>query len=342
MLEKVSRFLVESKPIRSASTLKSYSVYLSQYVHFCAGESMAWEDPRALARWLSALTLAGKRNGYTCITCFFAWAVQEGLCSRNPATALPRPRPHRPLVYRPLEQEEISRLLDVLDEDVLAARVRPRWKLAAARLRLVMLLMLGLGLRPGEVLGITMSNLDLKARRLLVRRKGGDMAQLEIGEALLPALSQWVGLRASVALPDEPALLVSWSGSGITAQEIRDEFASLCKRSGVKLEKGGLHQLRHASASWLLRQGKNLSEIASYLGHHSLTSTDSYLRYHFGSPAASGQEILASLKLARFSKADAGRPGAAADRHAALESPNLGGRGLPAAPAPALSRKAVD
>jgi len=341
MLEKVSRFLVESKPIRSVSTLKSYSVYLSQYVHFCAGESMSWEDPRALARWLSALTRAGKRNGYTCISCFFAWAVQEGLCSRNPATALPRPRPHRPLVYRPLEQEEITRLLDLLDEDVLAARVRPRWKLASARLRLVMLLMLGLGLRPGEVLGITTANLDLKGRRLLVRRKGGDMVQLEIGEALLPALSQWVGLRASVALPDEPALIVSWSGSGITAQELRDEFASLCKRSGVKLEKGGLQQLRHASASWLLRQGKNISEIASYLGHHSLTSTDSYLRYHFGSPAKSGQEILVSLKLARFSESDAGSTGAGVLTDSPAPSAPAGGRGLPAAPAPSSFRKGV-
>jgi site-specific recombinase XerD len=70
-------------------------------------------------------------------------------------------------------------------------------------------------------------------------------------------------------------LFIGMYGRRMEAQSLADRLKILKTKAKIKTP-GGLHALRHSIATHLLNQGMNLPQIATFLGHSSLESTQIY------------------------------------------------------------------
>jgi site-specific recombinase XerD len=141
----------------------------------------------------------------------------------------------------------------------------------------ILLLLARLGLRAGEVVGITLDDIDWRAGVLLVTGKASQADTLplpaDVGEALADyvrhgrARTSSRHLFITVRAPFTK-LALNTSISGIVERA--------CQRSGI--EPFGPHRLRHAVACDLLADGASLTEIGQLLRHHSQRATAIYAK----------------------------------------------------------------
>jgi site-specific recombinase XerD len=147
------------------------------------------------------------------------------------------------------------------------------------RLRGLIVTMWRAGLRIQEALALTESDLDQRRGSLLVRRgKGGRRREVCMDawgwEQLLP----WIELRRE--LPVGPLLCVingTTRGRNWSTAAARAELRRTAAAAGVR-RRFAPHQLRHAHAVEMAREGVPLIVIRRQLGHSNLGITSIYLQ----------------------------------------------------------------
>jgi site-specific recombinase XerD len=150
------------------------------------------------------------------------------------------------------------------------------------------------GLRVQEALSLGERDLDARRGSLLVRSgKGGRRREIGMDPWGWEQLRPW--LDARVELPVGPLFCIidgptrgrSWSTAGV-----RVEFRRLAAEAGVR-RRFAPHQLRHAHAVELAREGVPLNVIQRQLGHANLGTTSIYLQ------GIDTEEIIATVHARR-------------------------------------------
>ena len=165
-----------------------------------------------------------------------------------------------------LTATQVQRLLDSVD----------RSSDAGVRDYAIMVLVARLGLRSIEIARLELGDVDWRAGELMVRGKGHRRDRLplpaEVGEALAGYLSRGrnpAGARHLFLTCKAPR-------GPIRADLVGDVVERACRRAG--LPPVGPHQLRHALAGELLRQGAGLLAISQVLRHQDLATTALYAK----------------------------------------------------------------
>jgi integrase len=149
-------------------------------------------------------------------------------------------------------------------------------RLHGVRLRGLIVVLWRAGLRIQEALTLTEADLDRRRGSLLVRRgKGGRRRQVGMDDWAWEQLEPW--LTARIELPVGPLFCVvngptrgrPWSAAAART-ELRHE-------AGVR-RRFAPHQLRHAHAVEMAREGVPLIVIQRQLGHTNLGITSIYLQ----------------------------------------------------------------
>jgi site-specific recombinase XerD len=149
----------------------------------------------------------------------------------------------------------------------------------AVRLRALIVVLWRAGLRISEALALSESDLDLHRGAILVRRgKGGKRREVGMDRWAWEQLGPWLQLRA--ALPVGALFCVlrgptagrPWAPAGV-----RSQLHHAAARAGVR-RRFAPHQLRHAHAVEMSREGVPLLVIQRQLGHADLAITSVYLR----------------------------------------------------------------
>jgi site-specific recombinase XerD len=147
------------------------------------------------------------------------------------------------------------------------------------RLRAMIIVLWRAGLRIHEALALAELDLDPRHGSLLVRNgKGGKRREVGMDEWGWEQLRPW--LSARVELPVGPLFCIidgptcgrPWASAGV-----RRELRRLGTRAGVR-RRFAPHQLRHAHALELAREGVPLNIIQLQLGHANLGTTSIYLQ----------------------------------------------------------------
>ena len=147
------------------------------------------------------------------------------------------------------------------------------------RLRGLIVILWRAGLRIDEALALSASDLDQRRGSLLVRRgKGGGRREVDMDAWGWEQLQPWLDLRRG--LPVGPLLCVlngrtrgrNWSAAAGRAELRRNAAAA-----GVR-SRFAPHQLRHAHAVEMAREGVPLIVIQRQLGHSNLGITSVYLQ----------------------------------------------------------------
>ncbi len=141
---------------------------------------------------------------------------------------------------------------------------------------------LGTGLRRGELLGLQQDDVDLVAKRMLVRRnivhgkvespKSGKWREIPLSDSVLAALKANRHLRGKYVFCDG-------QGKVMPLKEMYSRLHFYCRKAGLR--KIGWHVLRHSFASHLVMKGAPLKVVQELLGHSTIEMT---MRYAHMSP----------------------------------------------------------
>jgi integrase/recombinase XerC len=196
---------------------------------------------------------------------FFAWAMESGMAAENPARGIRLKRlPRKPPVF--LTQAEKRALLKELKGHA-AARDR--------RDRVMIEVLLGTGIRLGELVGLDVEDLDLDAKHLRVQAKGGCVQVKFIKSDLRSLLRGYLNERRREAPPDCQALFLSNRNTRISDRQVAHRLGHWLRRAGIDKPLSP-HGLRHTFATHLYEATSDLLVVQRALGHRDISTTEIY------------------------------------------------------------------
>jgi site-specific recombinase XerD len=164
-------------------------------------------------------------------------------------------------------------------EEIVAVMRQAGTDLYGRRLRGLIIVLWRAGLRISEALALTESDLEVSRGSVLVRQgKGGRRREVGMDEWAWEQLRPW--LEARVSFPVGPLFCVingptcgrPWSHS-----QVRIALRRTAAQAGIR-RRFAPHQLRHAHAVEMTREGVPLNVIQRQLGHANLGVTSIYLQ----------------------------------------------------------------
>lgn len=174
-----------------------------------------------------------------------------------------------------LSRDEIDRVLGGVNQSTPNGR----------RDHAILLLLVRLGLRAGEIAALELDDIDWRAGEIVVRGKGRMRSRLpllaDVGSALALYLQRDRGLSTSRRI-----FLRIWApheglaGPAAVGHIVRRAL----KISGVqRRRRGAAHLFRHTLATQMIQHGASIPEIAEVLRHRSLGTTQIYAKVAFES-----------------------------------------------------------
>ena len=147
------------------------------------------------------------------------------------------------------------------------------------RLRGLVVVLWRAGLRISEALALTEGDLETARGAVLVRRgKGGRRREVGMDDWAWGQLRPWLEIR--VSLPIGPLFCVlsgPTPGRPWSSSQARVKLHRVASRAGVR-RRFAPHQLRHAHAVEMAREGLPINVIQRQLGHANLGVTSIYLQ----------------------------------------------------------------
>jgi len=257
----------------SLGSMRAETVRPSHVENVLAG----WAAGRRKDREKGQLSQRTIAHLHATLRTIFRWAVRMGILVRNPVDAVEAPRVER-REMRALEPAGVTALLEAAAHEV--------------DLQAPIAVAIGTGLRRGELLGLRWSDINLEARRLIVRRSVETIAGITrtkppktirsartisippfVADVLGSARAAQAQRRLDLGLGKDPDGWVFTRGDGSAWEPgaFSLHFARLVKRA--KLPHVRFHDLRHTFATSAISSGVDLQTVSRALGHESTAIT---------------------------------------------------------------------
>lgn len=141
----------------------------------------------------------------------------------------------------------------------------------------ILLLLVRLGLRAGEVAGLRLDDLDWRHGELAVTGKGNRSERLPLPADVGAAISGYLRRgRPAAALDRSVFVRVRAPHRGLVQSGVSSVVRNAALRSGLGTVAG--HRLRHTAATTMLRSGGTLTEVGQVLRHRTAFSTAIYAK----------------------------------------------------------------
>ena len=266
---------------RSRNTLAAYRRDLNAYVEFLSGRAVGLADvaERTIEDYLAFQRASGKApasvaRSLVAVRALHRFCEDEGLTTTNPAADVERPRVPSGLPKALSEDEIASLLASVVGEDALARRDRA-----------ILEVLYGCGLRVGELVGLSLADLDLDAHFVRAFGKGAKERLVPIGRLATEALRSWLTPSGrSVLVParwarrtDSDAVFLNARGGRISRQGAWGVVRHYGDRVGLG-DRLTPHVLRHSCATHMLDHGADIRIVQELLGHASISTTQVYTK----------------------------------------------------------------
>jgi integrase/recombinase XerC len=207
---------------------------------------------RMLSSWRGFFNFLSHRHGL---------AINPCIDIRAPKTAKKLPEA--------LSVEQTVKLVDLHEEDDLSDRDHAMLELFYSS-----------GLRLAELVGLTLSGLDLAEGTVTVTGKGNKTRIVPLGRYAIASIQKWLPQRAVLIKDDEPALFVSKQGKRLTPRAIQYRIKLRALQQGIA---GNVHPhtLRHSFATHVLQSSGDLRAVQEMLGHANISTTQVYTHLDF-------------------------------------------------------------
>jgi integrase len=296
--EYLTRWLSDSvRGTVQGSTYRSYGRVVDGHLVPGVGRvKLANLRPDHIRRLYRSMVDAGKATrtvqyAHTLLKRALAQAVMDGLIPRNAAEAVRPPKLKRDEI-QPLNADQVRALLDASDERSYALYT------VAVRT----------GMRPGEILALRWSDVDLEAGTVQLNRA---LSEGEFSTPKTPRSRRRISLSpATVAalkahrkrqLEERIAKAGLWEDHGLvfpssvgtpkSQRNLNREFKNAAKRAGLP-DHFKLYDLRHTCATLLLARNVHPKYVQELLGHASIAQTlDTYSHVIPGMDGGTGGAI---------------------------------------------------
>jgi len=258
---------------KSEETVKVYGDGVRRFLAWCATERVQTVlDRPPVNTFVSSLLRDGAepataRSRHLALKRFSAWLTDEEEIPRDELTGSKPPKLDVKVVPI-LTEEQIARLLKVCQgKDFRDVR-------DAAIVRL----MVETGARAGEVVAMTLDDIDLVRGSAVVRRgKGGKGRRIPMGPRTSAAIDRYLRQRRNHLLASTPALWLGDRGKGFSYDALHKTLKWRAELAGIN----GFHPhvLRHTAASRWLAAGGSEGGLMAVAGWSRRDMIDRYTKH---------------------------------------------------------------
>lgn len=208
--------------------------------------------------------VASVTRAISCLRQFFAWAERFEYLDCNPMLDIEGPRPSRHLP-EVLSNAEVERLIQQPDQA----------QVLGMRDRAILEILYASGLRVSELVGLTLSGLNLNRGLVRVVGKGGRERLVPLGEQAIESVEQWLSKGRPTLDSRSDRVFLSRSGRPLSRVAIWQRLRQHALGAGIS-KPVYPHLLRHSFATHLLDHGADLRVVQLLLGHADLSTTQIY------------------------------------------------------------------
>ena len=269
----------------AANTMLAYRTDLRALSGFLdkRGSKLTAAKREDLEAWLHSMHEGGMKSSsaarrHAAMRQFYRFLASERLLSEDPSVHLLAPRRAQTLPHTPSLQA-MRLLVESLERE--AALGEPE----ALRLRLLLSLCYGSGLRASELVGLECGALSREPLVATITGKGGKTRFVPLLESTLSAYDAYMKVRGhfipSYLCGVSPYVFPSQGrtkghGGHLTRQRFGQLLKAAAARAGLDAKLLSPHKLRHAFATHLLAGGADLRAIQTMLGHADISTTQIY------------------------------------------------------------------
>jgi integrase/recombinase XerD len=268
----------------SPNTVNDYRRTFAKFIDHAGNPTLDTITTTTINQFLNHLTLTQKlapktvANAWTALSSFFTWAASE--------LNLPHPIrskincPHVPdPVIETYTEIEIKAMLNACGQTTtwrtrnghLATSIRP----TAARDRAIIVTLIETGIRASELCHLTLDDYNQHQARLHIRQgKGRKDRIIFISDTCKRYVWKYLTTRPT-AKPADP-LFATNNNTPMDRDMLLKMITKTAKRAGV--HHAGVHKFRHTFALTFLRNGGNVLELQSILGHERMDTIRIYVK----------------------------------------------------------------
>ena len=191
-----------------------------------------------------------------CLSSFFGWLSDHEYIRKNPIRNVKTIK-EKKVIKSGITSEELEKLMDATDNQ---------------RDKAIVAVLAGSGIRRAELCGMTLSELDLQAKRFKVCGKGNAERYCFLTPRAKYELERYLAERPS----DSPYVFVSLRSphDKLQPSSINRLMTKLGEKAGVQ---NHTHKLRHFFADNAHEAGLDVLDISRMMGHASVSTTQIYI-----------------------------------------------------------------
>jgi len=261
----------------SRHTLTAYRSDLEQFAAYLIERTERDEPPGAEAidtldvrGFVARMTRSGLAKSsvarkLSTVRSFLKFIVREGVIHVSPAVGIPTPKTPK-LLPQDLTVDEVFNLLERIDDELPAS----------LRDRAILELLYATGLRVGELVSLSLEDLDLVGGMVRVVGKGDKQRVVPFGSKATTALGRWLEVSDRLRRRHQSdAVFLNLRGGRLTDRSVRRILDRRLREAAINARVSP-HALRHSFATHMLGAGADLRAIQELLGHVSLSTTQRY------------------------------------------------------------------
>lgn len=254
----------------SPRTIRAYRDDLRQFIGWVRSNRVDWDMPVRLTRFdivefinhLAAIKTTGvtRVRKLAAIRKFFGFLKENSIIAGNPAETVKGPR----------KEEKEPNILHKNEYKALLFEAQGN-----SRDYAIIQVFLQTGLRVGELVNLTLSDIDVENKTLTVRQgKGKRDRTIPLEEQALRALKSYLSER--IVGDDSMPVFLAKNETSMDVRTVRYVVQKYLKLAGIR-KKASVHTLRHTFGTHKVDKGMTLPALQELLGHRKMETTYKYV-----------------------------------------------------------------
>ncbi len=259
-------------------TLKAYSSDITNFLNYINKDKIEQIDILNYINYLfdeKKLKDRSIKRKIISLKIYFNFLEDNSLINTNPFTKLKFKFKQEKKLPKTLQKNEVKKLLETV-YDELNSSITPYKKFETIRNISLLEILISTGIRIQEASSITLNDISLQEKTIIIHGKGRKERQLFIlNKYVLSSLKNWLTIRKTSS-PKCNNIFINKYGNPLSIHSIENIFRKYKTLSNINI-KATPHYLRHTFATNLLTNGADLRSVQEILGHSSISTTQIYL-----------------------------------------------------------------
>lgn len=259
-------------------TLKAYSSDITNFLNYINKEPIEQIDILNYINYLfdeKKLKDRSIKRKIISLKIYFNFLEDNSIIKNNPFTKLKFKFKQEKKLPKTLQKNEVKKLLETVYNE-LNSSITPYKKFETIRNISLLEILISTGIRIQEASLITLNDISLQEKTIIIHGKGRKERQLFIlNKYVLSSLKNWLTIRKTSS-PKCNNIFINKYGNPLSIHSIENIFRKYKTLSNINI-KATPHYLRHTFATNLLTNGADLRSVQEILGHSSISTTQIYI-----------------------------------------------------------------